>query len=69
MKRTKYKNGDTIHLHCGCNDCSPTRINGILCHEQGCPSAWKDRPKTCSVCEANFYAPDNSGRKTCSRHR
>lgn len=42
MKRTHYRNGDEIHLSCGCNSCSPCRINGVLCHETGCPDAWRD---------------------------
>jgi hypothetical protein len=66
--RTRYRNGDEIRLACGCNDCSPTRINGVLCHEQGCPSAWKDYAKTCIECDASFYSP-NPHRKVCGRHR
>lgn len=67
-KRKRYKNGDSIHLGCGCNDCSPSRINGVLCHEQGCPSAWKDRRKECLECGAGFYHPHEHV-KTCFRHR
>lgn len=57
MPRTKYRNGDTITLtSCGCDGCSPSRINGALCHEQGCLEAWKDYAKTCSECDRNYYA-------------
>ena len=54
-RRTHYRNGDEITLACGCNDCSPSCINGVLCHETGCPSAWKDEAKTCDECGQKFY--------------
>lgn len=66
--RTRYKNGDEIHLACGCNDCSPSRINGVICHEAGCPSAWKDSAWECIECNARFYSP-NRHQRTCHRHR
>lgn len=65
-KRTKHRNGDSIHLHTGCNSCSPARINGVLCHEGGCPDAWKDKPKECSQCGCTFYHPRF---RTCHRHK
>ena len=41
--RTHYRNGDEIHLKgCGCDGCQPLMIQGILCHETGCPFEWKD---------------------------
>lgn len=41
--RTHYLNGDEIGLqHTGCDGCSPSMIQGVLCHETGCPYAWKD---------------------------
>jgi hypothetical protein len=64
--RTRYRNGDEIHLACGCNSCSPSRINGVLCHEAGCPDAWRDYRKTCVFCNRPFYAPGN--RKACLCH-
>lgn len=67
-KRTKYRNGDTIYLRCGCNDCSPTRINGVICHEAGCPSAWKDAPRECSECSRNYYSPHRRPFNLCHRH-
>lgn len=43
MKRSEYRNGDPISLEfTGCNGCSPSAINGVLCHEHGCPDAWRD---------------------------
>jgi hypothetical protein len=32
-------------------------INGVLCHESGCPDAWKDYPKECRCCGRKFYSP------------
>lgn len=32
-----------------CTSCNAVGINGILCHEHGCPEA-KDRRKTCFEC-------------------
>lgn len=54
MARTHYRNGDEISLHCGCDGCSPSMINGVLCHETGCPEAWRDIPKACFVCGCDF---------------
>lgn len=55
-RRTHYRNGDEITLHCGCNDCSPNMINGVLCHEPSCPSAWKDEKVECSECGSVFFS-------------
>lgn len=64
-KRTKYRNGDTIYLRTGCNSCSPSRINGVLCHETGCPDAWKDRRKECADCGRGYYAKEHFGGTLC----
>jgi hypothetical protein len=43
-KREYYNNGDAIALtNTGCDGCTPSVINGVLCHEAGCPEAWRDR--------------------------
>lgn len=55
MKRTHYKNGDEITLACGCDGCNPIAINGALCHEQGCPDAWRDKKRACFECGFDFY--------------
>ena len=55
MKRKEYKNGDPIILSCGCDGCSPSMINGILCHETGCPDAWRDEKAECRECGCEFY--------------
>lgn len=55
--RAYYANGDEINLACGCDGCSPARINGVLCHETGCPQAWRDQPKECYECGCDVYSP------------
>lgn len=57
--RTEYRNGDAVTLvHCGCDGCSPAMVNGILCHENGCPDAWRDRLTECKWCGSTFYRQD-----------
>jgi hypothetical protein len=29
-------------------------INGLLCHETGCPDAWRDHDKKCFDCGCDF---------------
>jgi len=53
--RTQYKNGDRIHLQSnGCDNCNIVRVNGILCHEQGCPDSWRDYKLDCFQCGCDF---------------
>lgn len=56
--RTTYRNGQDITLRCGCDGCSPMMINGLLCHEQGCPDAWRDRRRDCNECGCDFFATE-----------
>jgi len=37
-----------------CDSCEVSYINGIKCHEQGCPDAWKDSIRECDWCGAEF---------------
>jgi hypothetical protein len=54
--REEYKNGDEIQLkENGCDGCSPSVVNGVFCHEQGCPDAWRDSTKACDECGCDFY--------------
>jgi hypothetical protein len=62
--RKQYKNGDMITLN-GCNGCSPSVVNGILCHEQGCPDRWRDTSKKCTDCGNDFY-PDSRNQVMCT---
>lgn len=63
--RTHYRNGEEITLSCGCDSCNPARINGTLCHEQGCPDAWRDYLVECCECGMEFY-PEERGQRHCS---
>ena len=58
MTREKYRNGDPITLN-GCDGCSPTMINGLLCHERGCPDAWRDQKRECKECGIPFHAEES----------
>lgn len=55
MGRNNYRNGDEITLGSGCDGCSPSMINGVLCHETGCLEAWRDYRKECKWCGGMFY--------------
>jgi hypothetical protein len=63
--RTHYGNGDEIGLaNWGCDGCTPTMVNGVLCHERGCPDAWRDRLDQCKACGDRFF-PEYSGQACC----
>lgn len=47
-----------------CKSCEVVHINGVLCHEIGCPDAWKDYTRTCLWCGREFK-PHQSPRQTC----
>jgi hypothetical protein len=56
MSRSRYRNGDEIGRSMGgCNGCTPVKVNGVLCHEQGCPDAWRDYSVPCRECGVRFY--------------
>jgi hypothetical protein len=61
--RTNYRNGDEIGLQeCGCDGCSPSMVNGQLCHEAGCPDAWRDRAIHCFACGCDFFQSERNQR-------
>lgn len=61
MKRETYRNGDEIGLkECGCDGCAPAFINGILCHETGCPDAWRDNAIECLECGCDFIRSEKT---------
>jgi hypothetical protein len=37
-----------------CQQCEVMYINGIRCHERGCPLAWADQAKLCKWCGQEF---------------
>ncbi len=38
-----------------CDQCNPAMINGVYCHETGCPNEWRDIKKDCFECGFDFY--------------
>lgn len=66
MKRRTYRNGDSIDLG-SCNGCNPCAINGVLCHETGCPDAWRDHPRECFECGCDFF-PSERFQTICPDH-
>lgn len=47
-----------------CDHCQLLRINGLVCHEIGCPVAWKDYLRLCFECGAPFV-PDQRRQRLC----
>ena len=37
-----------------CDQCELLVINGVVCHETGCPNAWRDTTRTCYACGCDF---------------
>jgi hypothetical protein len=37
-----------------CQSCEVLNINGLNCHETGCPDAWRDETRECKWCGATF---------------
>lgn len=45
-----------------CNSCEAIYINGVFCHEHGCPDAWKGEERECEWCGTIFKADDKEQR-------
>ncbi len=37
-----------------CDSCEALVINNIICHEIGCPEAWRDKTRECKWCGSKF---------------
>jgi len=37
-----------------CESCVAAMINGVYCHELGCPDAWQDYGNECQWCGSDF---------------
>lgn len=49
-----------------CDQCEEMMINGVRCHETGCPNAWKGRPIECFECGCDYIPKEHvRGRGTC----
>jgi len=38
-----------------CSGCQIVVVNGLACHEHGCPEKWRDQLRTCKQCGCDFY--------------
>ena len=47
-----------------CHSCELVRINGLVCHETGCPDAWRDSNRECKECGTKFV-PEERHQKFC----
>ena len=47
-----------------CDQCEVMVINGVLCHEIGCPAAWKDYKRNCKWCGQEFI-PEHVNQVCC----
>ena len=43
-----------------CPQCNLVRINGIICHELGCPDSWRFTTRECKNCGSTFKPEDNT---------
>lgn len=55
VKRDRAGRFQKMH---SCDSCQLIRINGIICHEIGCPDSWKDKSRECKWCGADFIPED-----------
>jgi hypothetical protein len=49
-----------------CHQCEALMINGVYCHETGCPDAWRDSTRECSNCGTSFK-PQQEGQFQCDQ--
>lgn len=47
-----------------CDQCEVLVINGVICHERGCPDAWKDETRECKWCGTEFK-PEEKDQHFC----
>jgi hypothetical protein len=47
-----------------CSACEMVTINGVPCHETGCPEAWRDYDRECAWCGTRFR-PENRYQFCC----
>ena len=47
-----------------CDSCDVVVINNIICHEIGCPDAWKDETRECKWCGCSFK-PEERNQEFC----
>ena len=47
-----------------CESCEASIINGVYCHEQGCPDSWKTEIRECLWCGSEFK-PEHRDQHCC----
>lgn len=47
-----------------CQSCNVISINGVNCHEIGCPDSWMDYTKECKWC-GNKFKPEEKYQDFC----
>ena len=47
-----------------CQSCECVYVNGVKCHEHGCPDAWKDYTRQCLWCGQEFK-PETEHQEFC----
>lgn len=47
-----------------CGSCQLLRINGVVCHEGGCPEAWRGEVRECAECGQEFL-PESRYHRCC----
>lgn len=47
-----------------CKSCESVSINGVLCHELGCPDAYQGKEIECKNCD-NHFIPEEKTDKFC----
>ncbi len=48
-----------------CQSCQLLRINGHLCHETGCPDAWRTETRECRECGTPFRPESRAQHECC----
>ena len=43
-----------------CDQCQQLTINGVVCHEHGCPNAWEGVPVPCWSCGFDFVPEEKA---------
>jgi hypothetical protein len=49
-----------------CDSCEVLTINGVYCHELGCPEAWKDEKRSCLFC-GQIFIPEDKEQLFCDK--
>ena len=49
-----------------CKACEIMCINGVRCHEHGCPESWKDEVRLCKWCGQKFK-PEFDYQECCEK--